>query len=153
MNRRWLAATPLVIAAMLPGWAGAQVPGRHPPYLHALTDLHDARYYLSHRSGPPLAPPERRAIAEINRTMRLIQRAAYGDGKNLAFHPAEDLPPPQVPRLARVSQLLRRARADIGAPEDNPNVWRFRYNAAIHLDRAIRISERMMVRMEPQTLP
>ncbi len=153
MKCQWLAAAPLVFAAMLPGWAVAQVPGRHPPYLHALTDLHDARYYLSHRAGPPLTPPERRAIAAISHSMRLIQRAAYGDGKNLAFHPAEDLPPPRVPRLMRVSQLLRRARADIGAPEDNPNVWRFRYAAAIHLDRAIRISERMMVRMEPPARP
>lgn len=153
MIRRCLAVAPLVVAAMLPGWAGAQIPGRHPPYLRALTDLHDARYYLSHRAGPPLTPPERRAIAEIDRTMRLVQRAAYGDGKNLAVHPAEDLPPPRVPRLARVSQLLRKARADLGAPEDNSNVWRFRYNAAMHLDRAIRISERMMARTELPTLP
>ena len=43
----------LMAAAMLlvSSWASADLPGKHPYYLHALSDLRSARWMLQHRAG------------------------------------------------------------------------------------------------------
>ena len=69
----------------------ADDPGRHPAYLHALTDLRHARAHLEN-----LAPThhmdkeEEHAIDEIDKAIEEIKRAAIDDGKNLNDHPPVD---------------------------------------------------------------
>jgi len=66
----------------------ADEPGRHPAYLHALTDLRHARAHLeSPAASYHMDKEERHAIEEIDRAIDEIKRAAIWDGKNLNEHP------------------------------------------------------------------
>ena len=136
------------LAMSLPLLALAQVPGRHPAYLHALTDLRDARWFLEHRPGGPMEERERHAIYEVDRAIEELQRAAYYDGKNVYEHPREDIYPDAPGRLRRVSELLRKARDDVAQPEDNLELRDLQYRAVEHIDGAIRISEAIMIDRE-----
>jgi len=135
----------LVFSAVLPLLAYAQVPGRHPAYLHALTDLHDARWFLEHRPEGPMEEREHHAVHEIDRAIEEVQRAAYYDGKNVYEHPPEDFYPDGAGHLRRTSELLRKARADVAQPEDNLQLRDLQYRAVEHIDNAIRITESIMV--------
>jgi len=138
----------IVLAMMLPLLAQAQAPGRHPAYLHALTDLHDARWFLEHRPGGPMEERERHAIFEIDRAIEEIRRAAYYDGKNVYEHPPEDVYPEAGGRLRHVSELLRKARDDVAQPEDNVQLRDLQYRAVEHIDNAIRVAESIMIDRE-----
>lgn len=142
------AALALAMALSLLAQAQAQAPGRHPAYLHALTDLHDARWFLEHRPTGPIEEREIRAIGEIDRAIEEVQRAAYYDGKNVYDHPREDTYPDAAGRLRRVSELLRKAREDVAQQEDNVQVRDLQYRAVEHIDSAIRIAESIMVDRE-----
>jgi hypothetical protein len=139
----------LALALLLPGLAGAQqAPGRHPAYLHALTDLRDAHWVLSHPRDGFLEERERHASEDIRRAIEEVQRAAVYDGKNVYDHPPEDAYPDAVSRLRRVSDLLRKARADVAQDEDNPSVRDVQFHAVEHIDSAIRLTESVMVDRE-----
>ncbi len=136
---------------LLAGAAGAQapVPGHHPAYLQALTDLRDARWFLAHpRDGAPLEERERHAVVEIDRAIEQVQRAAYYDGKDVYEHPREDAYPDARGRLRRVSGLLRKSRDDVAEPEDNYQVRDLQRHAVERIDEAIRITESVMVERE-----
>src|SRR5271168_756749 len=72
------------IVALCAALSFADEPGRHPAYLHALTDLLHARAHLEN-----LAPThhmdkeEEHATNEIDEAIDEINRAAIDDGKNL----------------------------------------------------------------------
>lgn len=149
------AALALALPLAAPAQAQAQVPpppppgyGHHPAYLHALTDLRDARWYLSHPRAAALEERERHAIAEIDRAIDLVQRAAYYDGKNVYEHPQEDAVIDARGRLRRVSELLRTARADVAQDEDNLQVRDAQIHAVERIDEAIRLAESVMIDRE-----
>jgi len=147
-----LCAATLMLAAPLLTPAQAQVPpqpGHHPAYLHALTDLRDARYFIEHRpDGYPLEERERHALAEIDRAIDLVQRSAYYDGKNVYEHPREDAYPDARGRLRRASELLRKAREDIAQEEDNLQVREMQLHAIERIDESIRLTESVMIDRE-----
>lgn len=128
--------------------AQAQAPGNHPPYLHALTDMRDARWYLTHAPDGFMEERERHALADLDRAIDEVQRAAYYDGKDVYSHPREDAYPDARGRLRRVSTLLRKAREDVARPEDNLSVRELQLHAVEHLDNAIRYAESVMVDRE-----
>ena len=58
---------------LLPLFANADLPGKHPAYLHALTDLRTARWMLEHRPGDAaVSGNEDAAITEIDAAIREI---------------------------------------------------------------------------------
>ena len=66
-------------------------PAVHPAYLHALTDLRNARFNLIRKGGDRnMKWDEAVAIGAIDRAMADIRAAAIDDGKNLDDHPALD---------------------------------------------------------------
>ncbi|SRR5579884_1142557 len=129
----------LLTLFMLPIGAGAQMPGRHPGYDRALSDLRYARALLE--AGPQwgrVARDDERAVAEIDRALQEIRRAAWEDGKNPNAHPPIDahwLPPE---RLRRAQDVLSRARHDLDHEEDNPAARGLRDRAWMHIDEAQR---------------
>jgi hypothetical protein len=145
-----LLLTTLALSLGLPLAASAQAPypGHHPAYLHALTDLHDARWFLEHGPDGHVGERERHAIGEIDRAIEDVQRAAYYDGKNVYEHPREDAYPDAAGRLRRVSELLRKARADVAQDEDNVQVRDIQFRAVEHIDGAIRLAEAVMMDRE-----
>ena len=85
---------------MLSAWASADLPGKHPYYLHAPSDLWAARWMLQHRPGnPTVSANEDVAITEINKAIGAIKHAPIDDGKNIDDHPQLDVPPDGRGRL------------------------------------------------------
>jgi|GEM_PF-236840 len=151
LQHRFLAlAVGAGLALSLPVIAEAQVPGpgHHPAYLHALTDLRDARWFLEHGPEPMVSDRERDAIAQVNRAIEIVQRAAFLDGKDVYEHPRADAYPDAPSRLRRVSELLRKAREDVAEPEDNPQGRELQFHAVEHIDGAIRLAESVMIDRE-----
>ena len=115
-RREFLRSGSGMAAAMLaPLAACAQpMPGHHPAYLHALTDLRTARWFLYHQPGDARVYAEEDvAIAEVDAAIGDIKRAAYDDGKNLNDHPAVDVPE-RGSRLLRAIETLRKAAERFG---------------------------------------
>lgn len=121
----------------------ADLPGRHPAYLHALTDLRDARWNLEHRPGDAaVSGQEDIAITEIDRAIGEAKKAAAADGKDLDDHPHEDAVLDHAGRLHHALDLLRKAHADVSQEEDNPATRELRGRIDHHIDEAIHASER-----------
>jgi hypothetical protein len=120
----------------------AEVPGRHPFYLHALSDLRDARWILEHRPGGyRVSEHESAAIFAIDEALREIRRAAIEDGKNVYDRPRADLAPDRSGMFHQALELLRRAHGDVAREEDDPAAIGLRNRAVGHIDRAIHETE------------
>lgn len=124
----------------------ADEPGRHPAYLHALTDLRHARAHLEN-----LAPThhmdkeEEHAINEIDKAIEEIKRASIDDGKNLNDHPPVDAGMDRAGRFHRAQELLDKAHNDIAREEDDPSVRGLRDRAIHHIDEAHRIVDHLII--------
>jgi hypothetical protein len=124
----------------------AQAPGRHPGYLHALSELRYARDLLERGEWGPAARDQQMAIGEIDRAIRELSRAAADDGKNLRDHPPIDQRWQPRERLPRTEEALGRAREYIEHEEDNPAARQLRNRAFQHIDEARRAVRRAMDR-------
>jgi hypothetical protein len=128
----------IAIAALLPLTACADLPGEHPGYLHALTDLRDARWNLEHRAGDAaVSSQEDVAIVEIDRAIGEVKKAAREDNKNLNDHPHEDANLNHAGRLHHAVELLEKAHNDLAHEEDNPEARDLKHRALDHVDRAV----------------
>lgn len=139
-----LAAAPLVLAAAGCVVAPPAPPAaHHPAWLHALTDLRDARWNLEHRAGDAaVSTQEDVAIVEIDRAIGDAKIAAAEDGKNLANHPPEDARIDRRGRLHHAAELLRKARQDAAQGESNPQAVELRNRVIGHIDVAIQATDR-----------
>jgi len=129
-----------VISATLviPLTACADMPGKHPGYLHALTDLRDARWNLEHRPGDEaVREQEDVAIAEIDRAIEEAKHAAIEDGKDIYKHPEEDAKVDGKGRLHHAVELLQKARDDIAQEEDNQEAREIKRRIVEHINAAI----------------
>ncbi|HEX3757775.1 MAG TPA: hypothetical protein VHW23_03675 [Kofleriaceae bacterium] len=95
-------------------------PSNHPAYLHALTDLRNARAFLERPANVVVKWDEKRAIREIDAAIHEIKQAAIDDGKDISVHEPVDRPTWGA-RLQRTQELLAKARADISEEEDSPS--------------------------------
>lgn len=117
--------------------AHADLPGQHPAYLHALSDLRSARWMLEHRpGGAAVSGQEDLAITEIDRAIGEIKHAAIDDGKDLHDHPATDVPGDNPGRLHKALELLHQAHADVAREEDEPMTQGLRDRALGHIHLA-----------------
>jgi hypothetical protein len=139
---------PLVVGmllAALPFAASADLPGKHPYYLHALTDLRTARWMLEHRPGDAaVSGQEDVAITEIDGAIGEIKRAAIDDGKDIHDHPKLDVPPDHPGRLHKALELLRKTHNDVAREEDDPMTKGLRNRAVGHIDGAIHATEKAL---------
>lgn len=129
-------------AAVLPASA-AQLPGHHPAYLRALTDLRAARWDLEHRPGDPaVSAQENAAVSETDAAISELKLAAEEDGKNLAAAPHEEGAFDRAGRLHRALSLMMRAHDDVRMEEDNPATRDARGRIEQHIDQAVQATER-----------
>jgi hypothetical protein len=110
--------------------------GKHPAYLHALSDLREARAYLQRPDGGALHAEESAAIAEINHAIDEIKRAAIDDGKNIDDHVHIDAHLGWTGRLHKSRELLDKAHHDVTEEEDNPAAQGLQGRVIMHIDRA-----------------
>ncbi|HLJ90153.1 MAG TPA: hypothetical protein VKZ53_25305 [Candidatus Angelobacter sp.] len=138
---KYLVLGVLLGLAVMP--ATSQVlPGKHPGYLHALTDLRTARWLLYHQAGDQkVYSDEDVAIQEIDAAIGEIKRASIDDHKDLNDHPQVDVKE-HGSRLLRAIETLKKAHADIDHEEDNPEARELRHRASEHIERATKAAER-----------
>src|SRR5262249_5951102 len=117
--------------------AAQTLPGKHPGYLHALSDLRAARWLLYHQPGDAkVYAGEDVAIPEVDAAIAEIKKASIDDGKSLNDHPAVDVKE-HGSRLLRATEALHRAKDDLNHEEDNPEARGLRHRAEEHIQRAI----------------
>jgi len=130
-----------LMAAVAPLTVQAQVvPGPHPAYLHALSDLRAARHYLHDDwSWGAVKHDGAAAIREIDAAINEIKHAAIDDGKGDAdpFPIDRSLSPHD--RFRKASELLASAHHDLDHAEDVPESRGLRDRAIGHIDTAHQI--------------
>jgi len=125
--------------------AHADQPGRHPAYLHALTDLRHARAHLERRGGDSQVKwDERVAIAEIDAAISEIKLASIDDGKGLGDHPPVDAHLDWGGRMHRARELLDSAHRDVKQEEDNERTRGLQVRALRHIDAAVNFVDQGM---------
>ena len=140
---------PFLFALLVPVSAFADSPGKHPAYLHALTDLRAARWLIAHRPGDAaVSGDEDVAITRIDETISEIKRAAIDDGKDLNDHPGVDEHLDNRGRLNRANELLGKVHSDIAGEEDDPMTRGLRDRAVHDLDEAIQATRRAIHHIE-----
>jgi hypothetical protein len=128
-----------VSISLLPAASQAQMPGPHPAYLHALSDLRMARAFLSEGWGwNAVRREDDHAVAEIDAAIREIKHAAIDDGKDLRDHQPIDGHLGWHDRFAKANELLARAHHDLEHAEDVPESRGLRDRAIMHIDEAHR---------------
>jgi hypothetical protein len=143
MNRLIRNLTGLVLLAGVTATASAQqLPGAHPYYLHALSDLRAARWFLYHQPGDArVYADEDVGIREIDAAIGEMKRAAIDDGKNVDDHPNVDVKE-HGSRLLKAIETLKKAHADADHEEDNPQVQGLKHRVLVHIDEALHAAER-----------
>jgi hypothetical protein len=116
--------------------APAAARGEHPAYLHALSDLRDARAHLERPGGGERKEQERKAIEEIDAAIFEIKKASIDDGKNINDHVPVDSRLDWPGRLHRAVELLDKAHSDVSREEDNRFAEGLQSRAIEHIDRA-----------------
>ena len=150
MKKSYRHLLPLLFISAIPLGALAQdLPGRHPAYLHALTDLRAARWLIEHRPGDArVSGDEDVAITRIDEAIGEIKHAAIDDGKDIHDHPPVDMHLDNRGRLHRAEELLRKVHDDIAREEDDPLTRGLRDRAVHHVDEAIGATHRAIVDAE-----
>jgi hypothetical protein len=126
-----------VLMTIAPASMQAQVPGPHPAYLHALSDLRAARHYLADGwAWGPVRHDDDMAIHEIDKAIDEIKRASIDDGKGLNDPFAIDRGLSPHDRFRKANELLAAAHHDLDHAEDVPWSRELRNRAIIHIDQA-----------------
>ncbi|HEV8027730.1 MAG TPA: hypothetical protein VGP50_09880 [Stellaceae bacterium] len=130
------------VVALLPLAARADLPGEHPYYLHALSDLRTARWMLEHRPGDAaVSGQEDVAVQQIDAALGEIKRASIDDGKDLKDHPAVDVPKDHPGRLHKAAELLRKVHQDVDREEDDPTAQGLKHRSLEHVEAALHATD------------
>jgi tetratricopeptide (TPR) repeat protein len=126
------------LTLLVPAYSSAKPVPRpdHPAYLHALTDLRDARAHLQRPDGGELRDQERKAIHEIDQAINEIKKASIDDGKDLNDHLPVDARLDWRGRLHRAQELVNKAHNDVAREEDNYFAQGLQQRALEHIDKA-----------------
>jgi hypothetical protein len=140
--RSALLALPLLVS----GLAMAQMPGRHPHYIHALSDLRAAQWQIDHRRPEDGEMREDELVAsdEVAAAIHSTTTAAAADAKDLGWNPPPDAPPAYDGRLHAALDLLHAAHNDLSLPEDDPAARFQQRLATLRVDAAIHATERAL---------
>lgn len=138
--------SPLLLTGLLlvaaPFAANADLPGKHPFYLHALSDLRAARWLIEHRPGDAaVSGQEDIAVAEIDKAIGEIKHAAIDDGKDIHDHPPVQGANDRPGRLHKALEILHKVHNDVAREEDDPMTRGLRDRAVGHIDEAMHATE------------
>jgi hypothetical protein len=133
-----LAPSVIALAIATAGSASADQPGKHPAFLHALSDLRFARANLERRGGDAEAKwDESVAINAVDDAIKQIKSAAIDDGKNLNDHPAVDAKLARGGRLHHALEALNAAHSHVAKEEDDAFAQGLKKRALADIDSAI----------------
>lgn len=127
----------------------ADLPGKHPYYLHALSDLRAAAWMLEHRPGDAaVSGQEDVALQQIETAHNEIKKAAVDDGKNIHDHPNVDVPGDHPGRLHKAAELLKKVHSDVNREEDDPTAKGLKHRALQHVEAALHATEKAIYDVE-----
>jgi hypothetical protein len=130
-----IALAGIALLGASPTWA--DTPGKHPAYLHALSDLRDARAHLEQGSSSnSIDRAEMHAIENIDKAIGDIKTAAIMDGKNIQDHVPVDAKMDRPGRLHRARELLDKAHHDVSGEEDQPDTQGLQMRVIKHINEA-----------------
>lgn len=137
-----LSSTPLSLAFALTATVALTgltsfAQGKHPAYLHSLTDMRAARAHLEKAMGNAKGlVPEAKAIQQIDEAIADIKKAGIDDGKDLNDHPPIDAKLDKPGLRHRAIELIDKAHSDISKEEDNKFAQGLQQRSMGHLDKA-----------------
>jgi hypothetical protein len=138
-NKSKLMLIVAMAATTLPLAAGADEPGRHPYYVHALADLRAAHWLIEQRGGDDwLLQQEGMALREIDAAIAEVHNAAVFEDKDIGAQPPAAIPDNQG-RLHQAMDVLHRAHEDLSHSEDDPRMRGLRDRAIEHEEAAFQI--------------
>ena len=149
MNKRETSKPTFSVKAILAGILmasalsafGQQLPGKHPSYLHALSDLRAARWCLMHQPGDAkVYADEDVAIQQLEAAIGDIKKAAIDDGKDLKDHPKVDVKD-HGSRLLKSMEFIKKAISDVKKEEDDPTAVGLKKRSLDHLKAAFKKAE------------
>lgn len=122
----------------------ADEPGRHPHYIHALSDLRAAQWQIDHRrpEDGEVREDEQVSSDEVAIAIRSVTDAASREGKDLGYQPPPDAPVAYGGRLHAAIDLLRAAHNDLALPEDDPVARGQQHAALLRVDAALHAAQR-----------
>jgi hypothetical protein len=133
--------------------ASADQPGKHPSYLHALSDLRNARWNLQHRKGDAeMKWDEHKAVKDIDAAIAKIKEAAIDDGKNVDDHMPVDSKLDYSGRLHHALEDLRAAHNDVDKEEDNDYAKHLKHRALEDIDAALNRTKEALCNAGDQNL-
>jgi len=137
-------AATLALPLLMSTLAMAQMPGRHPHYIHALSDLRAAQWQIDHRRPEDGEMREDELVAsdEVAAAIHSATSAASADGKDLGWNPPPDAPAAYDGRLHAAIDLLHAAHNDLALPEDDPVARNQQRLATLRVDAALHAAER-----------
>ena len=139
-------AVAVFLIAVCASFSLADEPGRHPAYLHALSDLRDARAHLERfTASERLNDEEQRAIDEIDHAIAEIKKASIDDGKDIHDHMPVDTHMGHRGRYHKALELLDKAHNDVAREEDDPRTRGLRDRALHHIDEAHRTVDHLII--------
>ena len=118
------------------GIAKADIPGHHPYYLHARSDLRKAEQLLQLPDEGNVKQQENIAAREVHAAIWEIDNAAVLDRKDVDDNPHIDTSLRHHGRFNEIERLLQSAKHDISLEENNNAARLWRHRANVHLDRA-----------------
>ncbi|GGP19267.1 hypothetical protein [Silvimonas iriomotensis] len=138
MNKmmRVVAAVISAGAIFAPLSAHADTPGPHPYYLHALSDLRDARGYLDRIDSSQVQKDEVKALEEIDAAIGEMKHAAIDDGKDIHDHMPVDANLKHTDRFHKALELLNRAEQDVSHQESDPAAIELQARVLHHIHEA-----------------
>jgi hypothetical protein len=117
--------------------AYADAPGKHPHYLHALSDLRAARWFIENRPGNiSIVQKEEAAIIQIDAAFADLRQASIDDGKNLSYSPPAEVPADRVGYLHKAVEMLEAAHNDVALEEDDPFAVGLQQRSLQHIHEA-----------------
>jgi len=131
---RMVAAAGVALFIAVPSWADN--PGKHPAYLHALSDLRDARAHLEQIGNDAVVDEQVHAMDHIDKAIGEIKRAAIMDGKNIQDHVPVDAHLARTGRFHKALELLDKAKQDVSGEEDQPDTAGLQMRVLRHIEEA-----------------
>ena len=114
---------------------GTPAQAQRPHYLHALSNLREARELLQTDRRPGFGGARDRALEEIERAIHEVSEAVREEGRNPHFTPPPAGGDPNRP-LRSALILLDEARGDIAAGTDETGHFGLQVRALHHVDEA-----------------
>jgi tetratricopeptide (TPR) repeat protein len=143
-NFKSLAATAFALLTLVFLASPTLSHAQEPKYLHALSNLRQARAWLQWDHNPYTADARHHAVGEIDKAIDEVKKAAQDDGRDTNFTPPPSAQAQGGGAVHSAKNLLDVAFGDIKYGYDNPANAGLQERAKQHISEAQRICLNIM---------